>query len=173
MRTIVPYTRVPGLLLMCAAAFTLPFLVIIVVTANAIVGNIWILVGFWFFLGALILVYIPWELFSGMGFKEEWTLMRPSSYESASRGHQYRKYLTFVLYALGGLFVAFGFFVIALGLATPEKLTVFSFKAVEAVAQFVRRNLGGLLVSLKFIIFNLSCPCGLSRSSRGLSALIG
>jgi hypothetical protein len=106
-RTIVPYSRIPGLLLLCAIGFTSPFLIVLFVSVNAILGNIWMLIGLLFFMAALISVNIPWEIF-GIKFTDNWTLMTPASHESVARGIASQGKVRKALYVLAGIFIVFG-----------------------------------------------------------------
>lgn len=106
-RTIVPYSRVPGLLLLCSIGFTSPFVIVLAVSANAILGNVWLLLGLLFALAALIVCNVPWDVF-GLHLREYWTLMTPISHETLAQGNKYRYWLTNAFFMLAGIFIIIG-----------------------------------------------------------------
>jgi len=129
-RTFIPYSRIPGLLMFCGVAFSAPFIIVISVTANALLGNIWLLFGLICILAALLVVNVPYEL--GITVKSQWTLMTPVSHETASQGTTYRSRLGNALYVVGGIFIILG---LLLGAASRKKLLMGKGSLLEVIQE--------------------------------------
>jgi len=129
-RTFIPYSRIPGLLMFCGVAFSAPFLIVLFVTANALLGNIWLLFGLICILAALLLVNVPFEL--GITVKPQWTLMTPVSYETASQGSTNRSRLGIALYVVGGIFIVVG---LLLGAASRKTLLLGKETLLEVIQE--------------------------------------
>jgi hypothetical protein len=129
-RKLIPYSRIPGLLMFCGVAFSAPFIIVIFVTANALLGNIWLLIGMVCILAALLVVNVPYEL--GITVKNQWTLMTPVSHETASQGATCRSRLGIALYAVGGIFVIVGLLV---GAVSRKKLLMGKESFLEVIQE--------------------------------------
>lgn len=90
-KTILPYSRVPGLIMICAVVFTLPHLLTLLVAVKSIVGDWTMTVSILCFLGTQV-VFLPWKFIFGDCVGNG--VLEPATHEQATQTMEKRQYIS-------------------------------------------------------------------------------
>merc|ERR1712113_462546 len=92
-KDVIPYSRVPGLILSCSVIFSFGFLLLILIVITQLIGNGIMRLAFTSFIAASC-IYLPWEYtYPKYTFRAPWILLAPCSTEEAASAIDRRQYI--------------------------------------------------------------------------------
>jgi len=91
-KVVIPYSRIPALVLTCAISYSLPYIVLMAIVCKSVVGDFELLPAV--ISGIMVLmVFLPWQRMLGARFRDTRDITEPQVHAEADRAVTLRMYL--------------------------------------------------------------------------------